>query len=430
MKLNMNKYLIVSIVNLAAIAAAAQEPSSPSSTDAIRAAMANYEYSYAISLIDSALVRRDTADAEALRTLSLMKARCQKRLYRFSEACSTLGPIAFMEDVEVMGELADAYASDGKLDDALGTYYTLVSQQPGNLFFRLQVMGLFNKMGAWDDCVAEGKEALQLDSLPQILAVVGHAYSKMRQVDSSLVYYGKALKMKPDNVGYLTSVCNLLLSREQYGEVVARTGKYLVNITPDEPEVESIYGFASYQMKNYDEAYKAFGKLKADGDNSYATFYYSGLSSLALKKYKEAADDFAIAWQIDSSGVMLAANYGTALSRSYRQEKALEMFGKAVKLMAPDPAAEFKIAYGQGFCLYSMERFSEAIPYYMRAYELDPSFISALSTVAYCYERGKDFAAAKQWYEKYLSVGKPGTRAYQFVEQSLEYVNGELFMEE
>ncbi len=421
----MRRHLASFIIGLAALSAVAQP-----SSDEIRSAMGKYEYSYAISLIDSALVQRDTADAEALRTLSLLKARCQKKLYKFSEACATLGPIAFMEDVEVMGELADAYASDGKQEDALGTYYTLVSQQPGNLFFRLQVLGLFNKMGSWGDCIAEGKEALQIDSLPQILSIVGHAYSKMRQVDSALVYYGKALDMKPDNVGYLTSVCNLLLSREQYGEVVARTGKYLVNITPDEPEVESIYGFASYQMKNYGEAYKAFGKLKEDGDNSYATFYYAGLSSLALKKYKEAADDFAKAWQIDSSEVMLAANYGTALSRSYRQEQAMEMFDKATNLMAPDPVAEFKISYGKGFCLYYMERFSEAIPHYKRAYELDPSFISALSTVAYCYERCKDFASAKQWYEKYLSVGKPGTEAYQFVEQSLEYVNGELFMEE
>ncbi len=218
----MRKFVATFIIGFAAITAAAQMPSHPS-TDAIRAAMAKYEYSHDISLIDSALVRRDTADTEALRTLSLMKARCQKRLYKFGEACATLGPVAFMEDVEVMGELADTYASDGKLDDALGTYYTLVSQQPGNLFFRLQVLGLFNRMGSWNDCIAEGKAALQIDSLPQILSIVGHAYSKTGQADSSLVYYGKA-----------------------------------------------------------------------------------------LKKYKEAADDFSKAWQIDSSQVMLAANYGTA----------------------------------------------------------------------------------------------------------------------
>ncbi len=425
----MKKYLLSFIIGLVAITTAAQEQSR-TSTDEIRKAMSEYDYSYAIEMIDSALVRRDTTDTEALRTLSLMKARCQKKLYKFGEACETLAPVALMEDIEVMGELADAYASDGMLEDALGTYYILARQQPGNLFFRIQILGLFNKMGSWNDCIAEGKSALQIDSLPQILSIVGHAYSKTGQVDSSLVYYEKALRMKPDNVGYLTSVCNLLLGREEYGDVVAKTGEYFVNVTPDEPEVESIYGFASYQMKNYGEAYKAFRKLKKDGDNSYATFYYAGLSSLALKKYKEAAEDFATAWQIDSSGVMLAANYGTALSRSYRQERALEMFDKATKLMAPDPIAEFKIAYGKGYSFYSMGKFAEAIPYYKRAYELDSSFISALSTMGFCYERCKDFASAKYWYEQYLSVGKPGTQAYQFVEQSLEYVNGELFMEE
>ncbi len=427
----MNRILLSLLFGFAVMTAGAQVPdTSATAVDAIRSAMARYEYSYAISIIDSALVRLDTADVEQIRTLTLTKARCQKKLYRFRDAGRTLEPIAFMDDVEVMGELADSYANDGKIGDALSAYYLLMSKQPSNVFFRLQVLSLLNKAKDWKACIEDGKSLLQLDSLPQAMAIVGYAYSNMNQADSAYVYYDMASRFKPENVGYLTSICNLLLAKENYGEVIARTGGYLVNITPNEPEIESVYGFASYQLRNYEEAFKAFNKLKADGDKSFATYYYAGLSAMALKEYNRAAKDFAVAWQIDSTNAALAANYGTALGHSYKHDQAIEMFDKAAKLMMPDPVTELKIVSGKGYSLSSTERFAEAIPYYKRAYELDPTYISSLYVQAYCYERLKDFATAKEYYEKYLKAAKPGTATYKSAQEGLDYVTGELFMEE
>ncbi len=417
-------FLIFCLISLQA------EPSGDIPFQKIDKAIAAYDYDSAIALIDSVLVQPDTIHKEDVRNLSLMKARCQKKLFRFGDASRTLGVIASEEDIEVMGELADCYANDGKMENASLLYNVLMAKQPSNIFFRLQLLNILNKSSDWNGCIDHGKALLQLDSLPQAHSIVGHAYSKLGQVDSALVHYGRALEKKPDSPGYLSSVCNLLLSKEEYGNVIGMTAHYLNTYTPDEPEIESIYGFASYQIKNYEEAYKAFGKLKEDGDKSYSTFYYSGLSSLALEKFKEAAEDFGAAWQIDSSSAMLAANFATALSRSYRQEEAMRMFGKAEELMKPNPAVEFKVAYGKAYSFYVQGKYAEAIPFYKRAYELDGSYISAISTIGYCYEMLKEYASAKKWYEKYLSVGRPGTKAYDFVKESLTYVNSELFMED
>lgn len=392
-------------------------------------AIASYEFGRAVSMIDTLLFRSDSLAPEELRSLSLSKARCLKKLYRFKEAGEILGTVVSEDDFEVLGELADCHASDGRIDQALTLYYLLVMKRPDNAHFRLQLLGLYNKIGDWKECVGQGKALLQLDSLPQVLSIVGKAYSNIGQTDSALVYYGKALERRPDNTGYIGSVCNLLMSKGEFGEVLGVTGHYLNTYTPDAPEVESIYAFASYQMKNYGEAHKAYAKLKDEGDESFPTFYYSGLSSFALGKYKEALDDYSKAWQIDSTNAMLAANYGIALSKVGRQEEALEMFGKCEGLMRPDPALVYKLTYGKGLAFYSMEDFREAIPQYMALYELDKSFISALSTIGYCYEQLKDYSAAKKWYEKYLEVGNPDTKAYAFVKESLVFVNSELFME-
>ena len=51
-------------------------------------------------------------------------------------------------------------------------------------------------------------------------------------------------------------------------------------------------------------------------------------------------------------------------------------------------------------------------------------------TIAYCYEIKKDYKHALEWYEKYLKVATPGSQGYEFATKSIDYLKGELFMEE
>ena len=64
------------------------------------------------------------------------------------------------------------------------------------------------------------------------------------------------------------------------------------------------------------------------------------------------------------------------------------------------------------------------------AYRYNPSYIQALSTIAYCYERQKKYKQALEYYEKYLKVARPGSRGYEFARKSVEMLKGEIFMEE
>lgn len=42
----------------------------------------------------------------------------------------------------------------------------------------------------------------------------------------------------------------------------------------------------------------------------------------------------------------------------------------------------------------------------------------------------KNYKKALEYYEKYMKVGKPGSAGYKFVQESIEYVKQEKFMEE
>ena len=79
---------------------------------------------------------------------------------------------------------------------------------------------------------------------------------------------------------------------------------------------------------------------------------------------------------------------------------------------------------------HTIEQYADAIKYYELSYKYNPKNISALSSIGYCYERLKNYKKALEYYERYIKLGKPGTAGYKFVEESIEYVKQEKFMEE
>jgi tetratricopeptide (TPR) repeat protein len=76
------------------------------------------------------------------------------------------------------------------------------------------------------------------------------------------------------------------------------------------------------------------------------------------------------------------------------------------------------------------DSWDQAIAHYKEAYRYNPKFISALSTIAYCYQQKKDYRQAIAWYEKYLKVATPGSKGYEFAKDNMDYLKGELFMVE
>ena len=198
-----------------------------------RDAMARYEYSRAIELFEKALEAAAGDDA-SIRDLSLQKARCQKKMLRYDAAAETLASVMKPGalDIEVAGELADCHVNSGKLGDALSLYSLLSMQHPDNLYFSIQKASLLFKINDFQGCAEEGMAICKRDSIPSILSLVGASLLKMGQVDSSLAYYRKSLRLNPQNPGTVTSISNILMGRKDYDGVIDLTKGFLEEV-PD-----------------------------------------------------------------------------------------------------------------------------------------------------------------------------------------------------
>ena len=162
-------FLAAMLLFLAATGVHAQQTDN---LQAAREAMARYEYSKAIELLDKAL-EAAAGDDTAIRDLSLQKARCQKKILRYDAAAETLASVMKpgMLDVEVAGELADCHVNSGKLGDALGLYSILTMQHPDNLYFSIQKASLLFKVNDFQGCAEEGKAVCRRDSIPSMLSL-------------------------------------------------------------------------------------------------------------------------------------------------------------------------------------------------------------------------------------------------------------------
>ena len=383
-----------------------------------------------IAALDSLVAVSDSA---AARGLVLRKATLLKRMYCFDEAAEALSSLLRpgSMDTEVLGELADCHYQAGRSPEAMLLYMQLTQLHPEDLGNQVRFLSLLNRAGALSDVVARGREVLQRDTLIPVLTLVGDAFNKMEQPDSAMHYYGAALHRRPRNASVVSKMSNILLERMDYDGALSLAENYLaldsLNI-----DILRIQGLAYYLKENWMLSADAFELAVELGDDTYAPHYYLAKDYSGLHMFREADEHFMRAWQLDSTRASLALEIAVNRTNGIAAYRTgvVPWFEKALKMMEPDSTLMSSIYQNYATAEYTRMDWDKAISLYQKAYEYNQKNISALSTIGYCYEQKKDYRHAVEYYERYLKVGRPGTRAYQFVEESLRFVRAERFMED
>ena len=362
----------------------------------------------------------------------LAQARYLKSIYRTDDAIEMLSTLVQpgTMDEGVLSELADCHFQSGDYESASGTYFLLSLRAPDNILYKIRLMQAYYRLKAFPQSVQAGRDILQLDSIPAVVSYVGDAFRQMEQADSALWYYRRALALKPMNESVVAKAVNILIMKEDYDGAAAVTEPFLAE-DPDNTTIAPLKGLALYRKGDYEGAVQAFQRQEDIGNDSYAIHYYLGQSYWQTQVTYRAEKELVAAWQIDSSDVNLAYSIAAVKLEAYRSfdKEIIPWLDKAWEMIQPDPALASRIQQQYGLAYYRrQDSWDKAIEHYKEAYRYNPKFISALSTIAYCYEVKKDYKQAL--HEKYLEVARPGTQGYEFATKSVTFLKGELFMEE
>lgn len=374
------------------------------------------------------------SQTDSLRTkLSLENARNLRKICKTDEAIDTL--MAALQyntsDIEVLTELAECHTSAGNIEEAFGWWMMLSTMQPQNLYFQIAQAKLMYREKAYQECIGICRGITARDTIPDILAMTADAFNLTGKPDSALVYYNRFLTIKPLHAKTVSKKADILLARKRYEEVLDMTSAFLES-KPEDLTVLPIHGAALHLSKKYRPSLDIFEKLRSLGDDSYGTHYYLGLNHYMMDNILQAEKEFEAAFQIDSSDVALVYQLAETKSRRlYGSAPEVErLYEKALKMLEPDPVMMHNIYGSRAMSFHRREDYRTAIKYYELSYRYAPKNISALSSIAYCYERLKEYDKALEYYERYLKLGKSGSKGYQFVEESIAYIKQEKFMQE
>ena len=364
----------------------------------------------------------------------LAEARYLKSIYRTDDAIEKLSALVQpgAMDEGVLAELADCHFQSGAYEDAAGTYFLLSSKAPDNILYHIRLMQAYSRLKAYSQSIQAGRAVLQQDSIPAVLSVVGDSFRQLEQADSALWYYRRSLALKPWNETVLSKAVGILIDKEKYDEAIAQSEAFLAE-DPDNVTIAPLKGLALYRKGDYEGAVQVFQRQEDIGNDSYPIHYYLGQSYWHTQVTYRAEKELVTAWQIDSSDVNLAYSIAAVKLEAYRSfdQEIKPWLDKAWEMIQPDPALASRIQQQYGLAYYRrQDSWDKAIEHYKEAYRYNPKLISALSTIAYCYQQKKDYKAAIEWYEKYLKVARPGSRGYEFAADNLKYIRAENFMEE
>ena len=362
------------------------------------------------------------------------QARYLKSIYRIDDAIEMLSALVQpgVADQAVLSELADCHFQNGAYEDAAGSYFLLSSLAPGNLLYRIRLMQAYFRLKAFSQSIQAGREVLRLDSIPAVVSYVGDAFRQLEQADSALWYYRRALALKPGNETVLSKAMGILIDREDYDGATAISKPFLAE-DPDNTTIAPLKGLALYRKGDYEAAVQVFQRQEDIGNDIYPIHYYLGQSYWHTLVIYRAEKELMAAWQIDSSDVNLAYAIAAVKIEAYRsfENDIKPWLDKAWEMIQPDPSIASRIQQQYGLAYYRrQDSWDQAIAHYKEAYRYNPKFVSALSTIGYCYQQKKAYKQAIEWYEKYLKVASPGTKGYVFVLDNLEYLKAEVFMQE
>ena len=364
----------------------------------------------------------------------LAVARYLKSIYRTDDAIEKLSTLVQPNalDEGVLAELADCHFQSGAYEDAAGTYFLLTSRFPDNLLYKIRQMQAYYRLRDYPQSIQAGRAVLQRDSIPAVVSFVGDAFKQVNQPDSALWYYRKSLALKPYNESVVSKAMGILLDKGDNDGAIALGEPFLAE-DPDNMTIAPLQGLAYYRKSDYETASKVFQRQEDIGNDTYPIHYYLGQSYWHTLVIYRAEQELLAAWQIDSTDVNLAYSIAAVKKEAMRpfDREVKPWLDKALKMLEPDPTTMYRIHQQYALGYYGREQYwDKAIEHYKEAYKYNPKFISALSTIGYCYQQKKQYKEAIEWYEKYLKVATPGSRGYETVVDNLKYIRAEKFMEE
>lgn len=367
-------------------------------TNPIQEAMANYDYEKALALInqEEATVPLLYQKGKALKSLGNNREALQ--VYEEVIVQDSLNPRAYIEAAECCKALA-------KGKQALKYYQKAVEMNPKNKYARIQYINLLLNQRQFEEALGESSLMTETDSTAIALHLQAQSFEGLEDFLAALGCYENILAKYPQDYLAAAKTARIYIEGQFYDYAIEATEKYR-QIDSTNIAVNQQNALAYCLKKDYETAIKRYEYLFNQGDKSFATCFYLGVSYYALERFYEAHDVLEIARKFDPKNVNLLYYLGRACSKTSWKEEGVNYLEEAVAYAMPPDSAMVRLYIGLTDCYKMARMYKEQIKSMQDRYKkYDIENHKLLYDMAFVYQYSlKDKKNAERCLEAFLKT--------------------------
>ena len=344
----------------------------------IQESMASYDYETVIDLIGK---EKPTA------TLLFLKGKAQKGLSRNAEALNTFQQVIAEDTLNPLPriEAAECCKILTKNKEALKYYQQALDLNPKNKYVRLQYISLLCTEQQFEEALGESSALAETDSSLVVLHLQAQATEGfMKTIDAALGNYILIQDKYPNDYLVAAKLGSIYNQMKQYGDAIEATERYR-KIDSTNVIVNRQNAMAYCLSRDYPTAIKRYEALTAQGDKTFLTCYYLGISYYAQEQYYEARDILNTIKEESPDNIDLLYYLGRSCVKTSWKKEGAEYLEKAIDLSIPKDSAMIRLYTGLSESYKMTGRHQDFVKAMKTLYSYDPTNHRILYTIASVY---------------------------------------------
>lgn len=241
------------------------------------------------------------------------------------------------------------------------------------------------------------------NTVPKLFFELGYAHEKTGSTDSAVFYYNKCLELKPDYTNAFKQLGYIAYQNDDNAGALKHFIKYESLVKSPITDYVFWYrkGFMQNALKDYSAAKTTLLKSLVYKTDYINTYLELGFSCSRLKENDEAIRYYTKAIEMDPKNHVGYNGIGEVYRDNIKNRPvAMEWYKKTLDI---NPS-ERKANYGVGYCLNSLGKYSEAIPYLKTAIVMESTYTAAFVELGYSFYSLGNYTDAMTNLDKAISL--------------------------
>jgi tetratricopeptide (TPR) repeat protein len=356
----------------------------------------------------------------------IVQARRLMNEYKFDSAIDTLER-AFSQDsssIELARELENIYFRISQKDKALEFVNRLLEFGIDSSVCMPHKALIFKNKEELTNSLAIFQKLEQKDSTNTFfLNQIADIYTMRYMNDSALYYYTKSVKISPKSSTILNAG-QLLLKKEREEDALNFLDKYYNPEVHDSKPLQRLYGQIFYLLNNFKKSIEVFNELYQNGDSSFITAKFLGMSYRKDGDYLNAEQPLRLAASQNPNDFLVYYNLGICCRSLGMVEESEKHLFTAMNIITASPSIQNMIYRELAITYKRSGRWTDALEMYYTILETDPFNISVRMDISSILDdQLKDKDRAIESYKKALAVVEKDSSSTQYPERMKKYLN-------